>query len=103
MSASSSIPLFRFQNLANHKGWRLGFVCGPLIIEAVDLAVKGNWRGEAGGGGLFGWELGGIIFGELVGLVLLCDWPHCDKCKHDIKELDKVVVRIQKERGFSVR
>ena len=40
---------------------------------------------------------------RLVGLLLLLDWPHCDKCKHDIKELGKVAVRIQKERGFSIR
>lgn len=38
------------------------------------------------GRGLLGLRI--LVLG-LVGLVFLCDWPHCDKCKHDIKELDK--------------
>ena len=52
------------------------------------------------GRGLLGLRI--LVLG-LVGLVLLLDWPHCDKWKHDIKELGKVAVRIQKERGFSIR
>ena len=58
----------------------MGFVCGPLIIGAVELARKGNWRGKAWWwGGLFGLGDSRVFVwaGLSWGLVGFSELPSC--------------------------